>query len=116
MSIVFADLDGPRISQSLDFGNAAGPAICHRPMAIFIQIIHHRLGLRIAELRQWSADQWSASGWDSETILADLTTLDAWSAIAGTWKWGHRSSRMLVGPFSLLWVRNGHLPLWNPGW
>ena len=77
MSIVFADLDGPRFSKSLDIGNAAGPAICHRPMAIFILIIYHRLGLRIAELRRWSADQWSASGWDRETILADLTALDA---------------------------------------
>ena len=80
MSIVFADLDGPRISKSLDFGNGAGPAIAHRPMGIFIQTIYHQLGLRIVEIRQWSPEQRSASGWDRDAIVDDLITLDAWSA------------------------------------
>ena len=80
MSIVFADLDGPRISKSLDFGNGAGPAIAHRPMGIFIRIIHHQVGLRIAEIRAWSPDQWAASDLDGDSVLADLQTLDTWSA------------------------------------
>ena len=80
MSIVFADLDGPRISKSLDFGNGAGPAIAHRPMGIFLQIIHHQVGLHIAEIRAWSPDQWAASDLDGDSVLADLQTLDNWSA------------------------------------
>ena len=49
-------------------------------MGIFIHIIHHQVGLRIAEIRAWSLDQWAASDLDRDSVLADLQSLDTWSA------------------------------------